>query len=298
MITLCTGDSGDAQLENLIQCDSLSDGYGVLMGDEGWEVVNLFETEEYKDVLEQVREWYLAGYIKSDAATDTESYNSYASAGRMFSVFSVSEVGLDNQLKNSSGYDYTCVKIKTPMLTSSNLSGLCWGVSTTTKVPEAAVKFLNLAYASKDLENLMCYGVEGVHWQYAESGAVDYADGVDSQTTGYPFSTYWEMPNSLAAAASQGNPGDYNEILLANNAAANTSRALGFAFDQTPVKTEVTAVDAVLTEYRAGLLSGSLDLDENYDTFIEKLKSAGIDTIIAEKQSQLDAWCEENGIER
>ena len=46
-----------------------------------------------------------------------------------------------------------------------------------------------------------------------------------------------------------------------------------------------------------GLLTGSMDLDKNYDAFISDLKSAGIDTVIAEKQKQLDAWCAEQGIE-
>ncbi|MDO4284696.1 MAG: ABC transporter substrate-binding protein [Eubacteriales bacterium] len=287
---------GTLGLESMINYDSLTDGLGVLMGNDGWTVENLYETDEFYQALQIARDWYEAGYIKADAATDTESYTSYAQAGRLFSFFQISEEGADTSLKASTGYDYTCVKIKTPLITSTSLSNMFWGVSSTSEKPEASVKFLNMAYSDKDLANLLCYGVEGTHWQYTEEGTVAYADGLDASTSGYPFTTYWEMPSHLIADPLEGNPIDYNERLLNNNKTAKVSRAIGFAFDQDPVKTEVSAVSAVLSEYGGGLLTGSLDLESNYPTFIQKLKDAGIDTIIAEKQSQLDTWREENGV--
>ena len=69
----------------------MTDGNGVLMGEEGWNVVDLYETDEYYQMLELARKWYNAGYIKSDAATDKESEASYMSAGRLFASVSYSE---------------------------------------------------------------------------------------------------------------------------------------------------------------------------------------------------------------
>ena len=287
-----------AGFTGLINYDSLTDGNGVLMGEEGWNVVDLYETDEYYQMLELARKWYNAGYIKSDAATDKESEASYMSAGRLFASVSYSEVGLDAQYKASTGYDYTCVKIKTPLLTSSSLSGMIWGVSSTTKVPEASVKFLDLAYTNKDVANLMCYGVQDVHWILNDDGTVSYPEGIDNTNSPYPSSTYWAMPNSLVGNPLEGNPSDYNEILAENNKTAPVSRALGFTFDQSNVTTQCAAVSAVLDEYLPGFKTGSLDLEQNYSNFIEKLKAAGMDDIIAEKQKQLDAWCTENGINK
>lgn len=287
--------SGQA-LTGLINYDPLTDGNGVLMGNDGWKVVDLYETDEYYQILKKERDWYQKGYIKSDAATDTESESSYMSAGRLFSTISYSEIGLDAQYKASTGYDYTCVKIKTPLISSSSLSGMIWGVSSTTKVPDASVKFLNLAYSDKDIANLMCYGVQNTHWVLNSEGTVSYPDGVDNSNAKYPSSTYWAMPNSLIADVLSGNPIDYNKTLANNNKTAPVSRALGFAFDQSKVSTQSAAVSAVLDEYLPGLKTGSLDLDDSFDKFIKKLKSAGMDDIIAEKQKQLDAWCADNGI--
>ena len=296
MIDLCMGGVGTLNLEQMINYDNLTDMTGVLMGNEGYEVVDLYETDQFKKVINTLRDWYLAGYIKSDIATDTESYLSYASAGRMFSVMLATDETIANQLQRDSGYEYIAYRIKTPLITSNTLNGNCWSVSSTTDVPEAAVKFLNLAYSNKDLANLMCYGVEGTHWEYQEDGTVTYPEGVDSTTSGYPMTTYWEMPNSLVASVTAGNDPGYNEQLIQENKEAKTSRALGFSFDSSSVQTEISAISAVGSQYMTGFLTGSMDIDENYDKFIADLKSAGIDTVIAEKQRQLDEWCEEQGI--
>ena len=143
---------------------------------------------------------------------------------------------------------------------------------------------------------MMCYGVKDVHWVLTEEGTVAYPEGVDASTSGYPSSTYWEMPNSLIADPLVGNTSDYNELLRQNNLTAPVSRAMGFSFDNSSVSSEIAAIYAVVDEYRAGLIGGALDLDENYPRFIQKLKDAGIDAVIAEKQKQLDAWAQENGV--
>ena len=144
----------------------------------------------------------------------------------------------------------------------------------------------------------MCYGVQDVHWILNDDGTVSYPEGIDNTNSPYPSSTYWAMPNSLVGNPLEGNPSDYNEILAENNKTAPVSRALGFTFDQSNVTTQCAAVSAVLDEYLPGFKTGSLDLEQNYSNFIEKLKAAGMDDIIAEKQKQLDAWCTENGINK
>lgn len=49
-------------------------------------------------------------------------------------------------------------------------------------------------------------------------------------------------------------------------------------------------VQEVLNRYFPILESGSVELETNYNNFIQELKTAGIEKVIAEKQRQLDAW--------
>jgi putative aldouronate transport system substrate-binding protein len=46
----------------------------------------------------------------------------------------------------------------------------------------------------------------------------------------------------------------------------------------------------VINQYLPGLNCGSLDPDKEILNFVKKLKEAGMDKIVAEKQKQLDAW--------
>ena len=45
-----------------------------------------------------------------------------------------------------------------------------------------------------------------------------------------------------------------------------------------------------IEQYRLPLENGVIDPDENLPKFRQALKDAGIDTVIAEKQRQLDEW--------
>ena len=61
----------------------------------------------------------------------------------------------------------------------------------------------------------------------------------------------------------------------------------------TSVKSEIAALDSVLAEYRLGLENGELDPEEYLPKFIQALREAGIEKVIAEKQRQLDSWVAE-----
>ena len=74
------------------------------------------------------------------------------------------------------------------------------------------------------------------------------------------------------------------------NDLAVRSTAFGFQYDDTAVKSEVIACSAVIKKYKDGFLHGIYDLDTVLPEFIQKLKEAGIDRIIDEKQRQLDSW--------
>lgn len=71
------------------------------------------------------------------------------------------------------------------------------------------------------------------------------------------------------------------------------SQAIGFIFDSSSVKSEIAALDSVLAEYRLGLENGELDPEEYLPKFIQALREAGIEKVIAEKQRQLDSWVAE-----
>ena len=67
---------------------------------------------------------------------------------------------------------------------------------------------------------------------------------------------------------------------------------MGFTFDPTKVATEIANCTAVVTEYIPSFEAGIFGdkTEAKYTEFLAKLKSAGIDKVLAEKQTQVDAF--------
>jgi putative aldouronate transport system substrate-binding protein len=91
-----------------------------------------------------------------------------------------------------------------------------------------------------------------------------------------------------------GHKADYFAQRVKQNDSAELSKAFGFSFDMSPVQSQYTAVSNVTSQYQRALECGSVDPAVELPNFIQKLKDAGVDEVIAEKQKQLNAWAAEN----
>ena len=78
------------------------------------------------------------------------------------------------------------------------------------------------------------------------------------------------------------------------NKEAKVSPALGFAFDSTPVSTEIATIGNVTSQYLPGILCGFLDPETEIPKFLDALEDAGMEKLVEEKQTQYDTWRAEN----
>lgn len=106
----------------------------------------------------------------------------------------------------------------------------------------------------------------------------------------------WQFGNQLISKIWETDDPDVYERLEEYNENALKSKALGFVWNMEPVKNEIAAVNNVKEKYFTALECGSVDPETTVPQFIEELKAAGIDTIVAEKQRQLDEWAAKTGV--
>jgi len=275
--------------------DDLGDGLGVLpYYDNDMKVVNLYETPEYAERLKLMREWYNAGYISKDAATTKEVHLDLVKAGKAFSYFSPTKVGQHLQESNSTGREMVVAEYRTPSSTTSTVISFMWAVPLNAKTPEKSIEFLNLLYKDKHLINLLSWGIEGTHYIKVADNIIKYPDGLNGGNHPYNVTTRWQFGDTFQAYTLEGADPEINVKMDQFNKSAAKSKALGFSFDNSAVKTEVAAVTNVIDQYRSALEAGMLDPEEKLPEFISKLKDAGIDKIIEEKQRQLDEWSKLN----
>jgi putative aldouronate transport system substrate-binding protein len=282
---------GNSPLTYYKTTDSLGDDFGVLLnnGADNLEVVNWFETEEYAQMVTKAREWNKAGYFLKDAITVKESSSDLIKGKKGAGNFAALKPGFAVQEQRQTNTDIEVVEMMPPVATTSTVTNIMWGITSNSKNPEKAMQFLNLMYADKDIVNLLDWGIEGKHYVKVSDNIIEYPAGVDATTVGYTGAG-WMFGNQFLSYIFNGDDEQLWEKMKAFNLSAVKSKALGFSFDSSSVKTEFAAVSNVVVQYRNALESGVLDPANNLPEFIAKLKDAGIDNIIAEKQKQLDDW--------
>jgi putative aldouronate transport system substrate-binding protein len=173
--------------------------------------------------------------------------------------------------------------------------------SKTSKDIHRALLFYDTLNADPELYNLLMYGIKDKHYRVIDETTnpirVDFLEGQTEDTVGYIHAGgAWSLGgNWFASYLGKNDPADRNANVDKYNKSATTSKLLGFAFDVEPVKTEVAACATVYQEIGVPLNNGAIDPVEGAARFVEKLKAAGMDKIIAEKQRQIDQWKADNG---
>ena len=120
---------------------------------------------------------------------------------------------------------------------------------------------------------------------------VKFPDGKDANTVSYTamFSTGIVGSESLQYQFEGINWSDI-ELKLKENKETERSPYFGFIFDQSKVKTQISAVNNVVNQYLPGLVTGVLDPETTIPKFVNALNDAGAADIIKNKQDQLDQW--------
>ena len=275
---------------------------GVLVDPTDPTVGNLYESDLYKDLANEMYSWMQQGLIQADAVNTTESASTLMTAGTAFGYFTNLKPGYAEENSSSLGYEIDVVEILPALACTNNVSRATWTISSGCDNPEAAMKVLNELYTNPELSNLYMYGIEGVHYKVLEEGGasngqdiITWADGLDASTSNYAKSGTWIMPNQFIGNVWEGSAPDVWDQQREFNDTAQKSAAFGFTYDSLSVTNEVTACTNVVSKYHKALLCGALDPATTLDQFNEELYAAGLQNIIDEKQSQLDAWLETQG---
>lgn len=278
--------------------DYMSDWFGVLMNanDSSLKLTNLYETPEYANMVKLARKWYTAGYVLPSIATTQDGAQAMLKSGKIFSFFQATKPGIDQQISMQSGTPVVHADIYPAIANTSSVSGFMWGIPASSKNADKAMQFLNLMYTDKDIVNLLDWGIEGTHYVKEADGSINYPNGVDAKTTGYGLNEGFQFGNQLLSYIWKGDSLDLWRQMDEFNKSAVKSKALGFTFNPSKVKTEYTAVSNAWNQYMRGLEDGTVDPDKILPEFQKKLKDSGIDKVIAEKQAQLDAWAKTNGV--
>ncbi|MDI4645288.1 ABC transporter substrate-binding protein [Cohnella hashimotonis] len=276
--------------------DMLGDGPGVLSRADGTlKVVNLADTPAFESSAKLMFAWNRAGYLNPDATVSKDSEYEAVKAGKAFAFAESLKPGFEIQASRNTGMPMIAVELTKPYTTTADTTSAMFAITKNARHPEKAMMLLNLLYKDPYLLNLLDWGIEGKHYVKLADGRIAYPEGVDAITVGYNLNQSWMFGNQLSSYLwSNEDPGLWEQY-RAFNAEADKSKALGFVFDPEKVKNEIAAVASVDDDFAPAINTGALDPADILPMYRQKLKEAGADAVIAEKQRQLDAWLANRG---
>ena len=137
---------------------------------------------------------------------------------------------------------------------------------------------------------LLNYGIEDVHYEKTGDTQIKLTDKAKDYSVGY-----YTLGNLFITYTLDNEPVDKWKEFEAFNDASVESPALGFKFNTEKVSNQIAAINNVLEEFKSTIYSGSVNEAEYLEKMNKKLKEVGIDEVISEMQSQIDAWKAENG---
>ncbi len=257
-------------------------------------IENWYESEEFMEACKLVRSWYEAGYTSADFATCTDSGESLMRAGNLFCFTAPGKPNTKAEKDAQTGYDTTCVIVSPDVCYTQTTNGILYGISSNSEDPEKAMILLNWIFKTKEANDLLNWGIEGRDYVVKDDGTLDFPEGVTTENANYHMDFGWALLNQYNSYVWTGNAPDIWDQYQAVRDSAQLSKAYGFFFDTAPVINEVSALTAVSEEYLNSIGTGAVDPETAIAEFNQKLYDAGLQTVMEEKQKQLDEWLANN----
>lgn len=249
------------------------------------EITNRMYHDKMEWALEKAKEWYDRGFVREDIismSSDTAEHN----AGKYACWMEKWKPGILQEHLQKFGKEVVSYQLSNNTYPSHAPDAMT-GISRTSKHPELAIKLIELVNTNKELYNLICFGVEGKHYNLDENDRVVYND-----EGGYIPKACWKFGNQFNAMLLPGQPEDVWEQTKLMNDTAIRSPLAGFNVDQSTITSEIASVASVESEF-SKMTKGAGYKKSTFEAYTKKMKEAGIDTILKEINRQYKQWLKE-----
>ena len=258
---------------------------GALFTDGSTKVVNMFATEQFKNFCLLMNSWYDKGYINKDAPTAAQALE-MSKAGKVAAGLGNLKPGDQaERIAFFGGMKMVAASWSDPFVTSGSVVATMTSLSRTSPNPAKAIQFLELVNTDKEAFNVLAFGIDGKHFKKTGPNRIEQIPN-----SGYSPNAAWMFGNQFNAFLLPAQIDTVWEDTIKLNDSAKTSAVMGFAFDPTPIKTEIANCAAVVDRYGPALWTGSVAPNSLLPQFLKDLEAAGVAKLIVEQQRQIDAF--------
>ena len=260
------------------------------LDDEKGQVFNVYETQEFKDLLLYYKDLADNGAWSKNVLNSKNDHQADFKAGKTASItHNNGTLGSLMALmrQENSPYEVALADInvgKKKSIAISTQNGT--SIHATSKNVERSLMLIDLMQNDKELHDLIMYGISGVH--YEPIGDTMYkATDLNANFTGF---SNWNF-NSPLNRDNEAFPKEASEIAIGWEKDVYHYSLETFVFDNSNVKAEIANAGNVMLRHAIPLEYGVIkDIDAALEELNKQLKAAGIEKIQAELQSQIDAF--------
>ena len=239
----------------------------------------LRDTEEFKNGVTKLNEWYKKGYIRSDVLSVGDDSADYRN-GKYAVTNAVWKPGAEATEEANSGRKCKFILLEEPYMSKSKGTAAMTAIGANCKNPEKAIKLISLVNTNKDLFNLISYGIEGKHYEMKDN-RVNFIDN-----SGFSHKNPWVFGCQFNAFLVSGQDDNVWEETKRVNEESEKSPILGFVADETRIKSEISQCSTVMSEYSV-LNTGASNPSDYLDAYNKKLDVAGQRKILDEYKKQI-----------
>ena len=247
-------------------------------------VVNPFVEDKTIAFYKEMKTWHDKGYFSPDVMT-SKGEETDMGTGKYFCGSWSLMPGKALTESTSLKLDLTQIDITPVEKTNRETLGALLAIPASSKHADEAFKFISMLYTDKDLVNLMTYGVEGKDYTKKSDDVISVSKDTDFTSAGG-----WIMGNEFNNYLTDLQSPTLFKDIEAYNKSAKVLDDLGFVYDTSKCKTEYAACQSVVTKYYPQLFYGTCDVDSTVAKMKSEFKAAGCDKLLADVQSQYDAW--------
>ena len=283
--------------------------YAVVDATDGKNVVSRFETEEFRQILDVVHQWYQDGILNPGilASSDNEGMTALEMllgdekpCETNAPIWSVNDTYVPVLYEKHPEWEYGFFDYD---LYSGNITKTrsgkelsCISVSAKCQNPEMAVKILEKLHTDQDFYNLISYGVEGIHYQ-KKDGEISHEEIASKDAFSYWVGSpdhMLELPKYIEDKQWAQVYTDLQKRQQEVEKTAPDNPLIDFTWEDNGLKEIESRLEEVRKDYLLPLCCGvSDDIDADYQTAIDKLYEAGLQEYLNILQQQLDQYWEE-----
>lgn len=251
------------------------------------------QTDMFAECGKWAKKWVGDGVYPIDIATNNAAHTALGDKHNYAGYSMYEYIAYDDRWKDEN-FHYAQLYPEGLFVNKSPTNNLL-AINKNAANPERALMFLDLLYSDDEVFDAVMYGIKDDTYTIDADGNYIWAEeGMDATNTSWmewvSQWAFWRLEKMKPTPARSAEAWDMNNEFLVQDGNVNSPLA-GFVPDTSKIKNEIAARDSLYSEMGFLIEYGLVDdVDAAVAEYRQKQEAIGLDKIIAEIQSQVDAY--------